>query len=73
MSPPTTLINIQILRGFAALSVAFGHSAQEATQLALRGGRAPLDTSFFNWGIGVDVFFVISGFIMVLTLSLIHI
>jgi len=67
MSQPTTLINIQILRGFAALSVAFGHSAQEATQLALRGGRAPLDTSFFNWGIGVDVFFVISGFIMVLT------
>lgn len=56
--------NIQALRAFAALSVVllhiFGHTAQHA------GDGSVIADFFENWGnCGVDVFFVISGFIMV--------
>lgn len=47
-SPPLTLVNLQILRGIAAASVVYYHI-----------GAAPNFGSF-----GVDIFFVLSGFVM---------
>ena len=55
------LSNIQILRGVAALMVLGYHIGNE---LSDRGFRGPLPTFWTGSG-GVDVFFVISGFIMV--------
>lgn len=59
---PNKLANIQSLRGIAALLVVFTHlPAMEAKH----GGEQILP-HFFRFGIsGVDLFFVISGFIMV--------
>lgn len=56
--PPGSLPGIQALRGIAALMVVLYHSSQQVTA---RIGDEPL-----AWGeFGVDVFFVISGFVMV--------
>ncbi len=56
---PETLTNVQVLRGLAALLVVFVHLQDLA---ALAGAHAGV----FVWGnTGVDIFFVISGFIMV--------
>lgn len=62
-SPGGTVWNIQILRFVASAMVLFGHLNHEVTQ------RAPLASGFtaFDpvwWPGGVDIFFVISGFIM---------
>jgi peptidoglycan/LPS O-acetylase OafA/YrhL len=57
------LLNVQALRGLAALLVVFVH-LEKLAQLA---GLAPGVTVFGNSG--VDVFFVISGLIMVVTTS----
>lgn len=61
------LIEIQILRAFAALLVVMHHAQFEATVLAGRTGTAFSGSALLPWQAGVDVFFVISG------LSLIHI
>ena len=50
MPPPRTLLSIQYLRGLAALAVAAHHTGATQNQMDQ---------------VGVDVFFVISGFIMV--------
>ena len=55
------LDSVQWLRALAAVLVLFEHAQIEAEQMS--GGvftRIP-----FHWGSGVDIFFVISGFIMV--------
>jgi peptidoglycan/LPS O-acetylase OafA/YrhL len=60
------LDRVQYLRGAAALVVLFSHILLSMRALAERGG-----VSFPPWSIsgefGVDIFFVISGFIMVFT------
>ncbi len=64
---PAQLQGIQALRAIAALLVVFGHAAHEAEAIAARIGVPAIDPSFLYWGSGVDIFFVISGFIMVHT------
>jgi exopolysaccharide production protein ExoZ len=56
-----TLLGIQVLRAVAALTVMLVHLSSE---IALKLGQAPLPGAAF-FGIGVDLFFVISGFIIV--------
>jgi exopolysaccharide production protein ExoZ len=61
------LRSIQILRAVAACLVVFGHCLHEAGFIAGQSGRPPLNFSIIDWGVGVDIFFVISGFIMIYT------
>lgn len=56
---PTTYFGVQILRGFAALLVVLTHSAQVFAQKTGYRLEFPAGES------GVDVFFAISGFVMV--------
>lgn len=56
------LEHVQALRGLAALLVMFAHMVQ----IEPRGVDAPILPASLDWGMmGVDLFFVISGFIMV--------
>lgn len=57
------LSNLQILRGISALLVCFFHFREMLNVTETKIG----DRLFSNGGIGVPVFFVISGFIMVYT------
>ncbi len=56
---------IQILRAAAALAVCVHHAGYDAGRLAERAGTTFPLAGLFPWMSGVDVFFVISGFIMV--------
>jgi exopolysaccharide production protein ExoZ len=59
------LVSVQILRAIAALSVAIGH-AQAFIAIPMEKQGQPFGWNFLlPWGAGVDLFFVISGFIMV--------
>jgi peptidoglycan/LPS O-acetylase OafA/YrhL len=64
-TPLSKLLHIQLLRGLAALSVAFLHAQHDAQGLAERTARSFEAISVFPFMAGVDVFFVISGFVMV--------
>lgn len=59
------IASIQALRAVAALLVVFAHAAHETEAIGPRVGLSAIDPSFMQGGIGVDIFFVISGFIMV--------
>ena len=59
------LIPIQVLRAIAALAVAVLHAQYEAGLLAEAGGATFRPSRLLPWEAGVDVFFVISGFVMV--------
>jgi exopolysaccharide production protein ExoZ len=64
--PQTLLPWIQALRALAAVSVAFVHIAHD--DIANGGDPAGIFktiTKFFPWDAGVDIFFVISGFVIV--------
>jgi exopolysaccharide production protein ExoZ len=69
MSRPIPLRSIQILRALAATLVVVGHSIHDSSFVAERTGRTAIDLPYFDWGFGVDIFFVISGFIMIYTTS----
>ena len=62
-SPP--IASLQCLRAFAALLVVVGHCQSEAAIAALKRGLPFAPLSVLPWGAGVDLFFAISGFIMV--------
>ncbi|MCU4181743.1 acyltransferase family protein [Bosea sp. BH3] len=61
------LILVQALRIFAALAVVFYHAQYDAESLAARFGLSYRGSTLLPWPAGVDLFFVISGFIMVHT------
>ena len=64
-SATQTLWTVQVMRGVAALMVVIGHSQSAvAATVTLTGGTFARST-IVPWGAGVDLFFVISGFIMV--------
>lgn len=67
MSVPMQNANIQALRALAAVLVVVGHALKETETIATIVGRPAPNLSFIYWGFGVDIFFVISGFIMVYT------
>ena len=58
---PKTLLSLQVLRGVAALLVVFTHLS-EAFQNRL--GQHPFPAAVGSGRIGLDIFFVLSGFIM---------
>jgi peptidoglycan/LPS O-acetylase OafA/YrhL len=61
------IASVQILRALAALLVAYGHAVHEAGRVAgLKGGQFSAPGQFLS-GVGVDLFFAISGFVMVLS------
>ncbi len=67
------LLLVQILRGAAALSIAALHAQHDAVALSAATGAAWVPPLDLPWAAGVDVFFVISGFIMVhASLDLFH-
>lgn len=59
------IASVQILRGLAALMVVFGHAQHDALIQSLKLGTSFERVHLLPWGAGVDLFFIISGFIMV--------
>ncbi|KQN33741.1 hypothetical protein ASG37_16450 [Sphingomonas sp. Leaf407] len=64
---PRLLVNVQIARLLAALLVVVHHADHELIQTAIAGWQDYRPWFRFDGSLGVDVFFVISGLIMVLT------
>lgn len=60
--PVDRILQLQSLRFFAAAFVLVGHALMEMEQQGL--GRVPEFAARVPWGAGVDLFFVISGFII---------
>lgn len=59
------LVSIQALRALAAIMVVFHHAQNDAGRAAAEIG-APFERFFpLPWAAGVDLFFVVSGFVMV--------
>src|SRR5665213_384 len=56
---------IQILRAVAALMVVLSHAQNDALREAIANGYRFTRFELLPWDSGVDLFFVISGFIMV--------
>ena len=55
--------SLQVLRFVAAFLVLCGHAQQALVKLA-SGTPRPWSVIPLDWGLGVDIFFVISGFVM---------
>ena len=66
-SSSQALLSIQLLRALAAVLVLIGHALHDSNFVAARIGQAELPQHGVSFGIGVDIFFVISGFIMLYT------
>jgi peptidoglycan/LPS O-acetylase OafA/YrhL len=56
--------SVQLLRFFAALMVVFGHVMMEAYKMGIISTATYRLIDMFPWGAGVDLFFIISGFII---------
>lgn len=66
LAPPLgQLAPVQMLRAVAALAVAFAHTQHHAAAAAAKAGAGFAGSHILPWDAGVDLFFIISGFIMV--------
>jgi exopolysaccharide production protein ExoZ len=65
VSSSNQLAAIQVLRGVAAFAVAAAHAIQEVDRIFRRSGSSFSYEHTLPLGAGVDLFFVISGFVMV--------
>jgi peptidoglycan/LPS O-acetylase OafA/YrhL len=63
-APRQRLYGLQALRFLAALLVVLGHCQHEIVKALGERAGAFWTAVPFDWGVGVDIFFVISGFIM---------
>lgn len=63
-NPAQRLDSLQVLRFFAAFLVLCGHLVQEGVEFGFLPKGALDLLAYFPWAAGVDIFFVISGFIM---------
>lgn len=63
--PRHTLWTVQALRAAAALMVVIGHSQSAVELIKRHAGQGFVRWTVLPWGASVDLFFVISGFIMV--------
>ena len=61
------LAGLDVLRGFAAVAVMVHHHGQYYD--VLYPGRAPLPVNFFAGHFGVELFFIISGFVILMTIE----
>jgi len=61
------LVGLDVLRGFAAVAVMLHHHGQYYDELY--PGRAPLSVNFFDGHFGVELFFIISGFVILMTIE----
>ena len=60
------LASVQVLRAISAIAITILHVAQSAGVFVGRPGEAPYPwLKFLPWDASVDIFFVISGFVMV--------
>ncbi|MGL4637414.1 MAG: acyltransferase family protein [Beijerinckiaceae bacterium] len=64
-TPLSALPSIQILRAVAALAIVVHHALHDADLLARKAGSSFAWQNVFPLSAGVDLFFVISGFVMV--------
>jgi exopolysaccharide production protein ExoZ len=64
-SPSQTLWTVQWMRAAAALMIIVGHSGGAVANVAEQARAGFTRPNILPWGAGVDLFFVISGFIMV--------
>jgi exopolysaccharide production protein ExoZ len=63
--PGQTLWTVQWMRAAAALMIVVGHSGGAVANIAEQARAGFTRPNILPWGAGVDLFFVISGFIMV--------
>ena len=61
------LVGLDVLRGFAAVAVMLHHHGQYYD--TLYPGRTPLSVNFFAGHFGVELFFIISGFVILMTIE----
>lgn len=61
------ILPVQMLRALAALTVVIGHAQAQAIFDVAKFGASFTPSHILPWGAGVDLFFVISGFIMVIS------
>lgn len=61
----SAILPIQVLRALAAFMVAVHHVQPDAAVLARLAGQPFAGSDLLPWMVGVDIFFVVSGFIMV--------
>ncbi|MFV0281733.1 MAG: acyltransferase family protein, partial [Rhodoblastus sp.] len=61
------LLSIQALRALAAAMVVFHHAQNDAARIAAENGADFSRVLILPWAAGVDLFFVVSGFVMVLS------
>ena len=65
---PAPLLSLQVLRAVAALLVLVHHAGHDADAIAARAGVPALRLDrAFDFGFGIHLFFVVSGFIMLRT------